>query len=107
MKRCILTVMFFCLLCVSAYADVTTDTSTTITAVRVESKWGFISYAAPIADESCSGNRVYIDLTDETDRVAYTTALAAFFAQKSVKIRAVSDGVKVFGACLLYDIYVY
>ena len=91
----------------SAFAAVTTGTDTTVSALRVESGWGFISYPTAISDSNCPGNRVYVKLDSDKGKTAYSTAMAAFMAQKPVKIRAVSDSAKVYGACELYDILMY
>ena len=79
-----------------------------ITNVRVEGIYGFIGFDIGFSSPStCGGNRVWIDLREETERMKYSTALAAFTAGKKVNIRANerSRGV-VFGACQMYDIYV-
>jgi hypothetical protein len=77
-----------------------------INAVRVESRWGFVSFSNHAGPAACPANRVYLNLDNEIHRVAYSTALAAFMSGKPVAIRADDVPSKVFGACALYDIYV-
>ena len=79
-----------------------------ITNIRVEGIYGFIGFSTGFSSPStCGGNRVWVDLSNEVERIKYSTALAAFTAGKKVNIRANerSRGV-VFGACQMYDIYV-
>ena len=93
----------------AAIISVTTNsesTQSTISAVRVESRWAFVSVDNPALPSACPNSRVYLNLESESHKVAYSTALAAFMAGKSVAIRADTVPSQVFGACQLYDIYV-
>ncbi|WP_054114249.1 hypothetical protein [Marinagarivorans algicola] len=77
-----------------------------VTALRVESHWGFVSFDNNIGNRDCPKNRVYLNLKSEVHRVAYSTAMAAYMAGKVVEIRADNRIPKVFSACSLYDIVV-
>ncbi|AIW21382.1 hypothetical protein F0267_24665 [Vibrio coralliilyticus] len=88
----------------AAVLEVTTSLSK-VSAVRVESKWGFISFSNQ-SQSACSNGRVYVDLDSEYHKISYSTALAAYMSGKSVTIRADDAAAKVFGACRIYDIYV-
>lgn len=93
----------------AAIIPVTTNSQSTqskVSAVRVESRWAFVSFDSPALPSDCPNSRVYLNLESESHKVAYSTALAAFMSGKNVAIRADTAPSQVFGACQLYDIYV-
>jgi hypothetical protein len=83
-----------------------TQSGAKISAVRIESRWGFISFTNRSSPAACPEARVDLNLESEPHRMAYSTALAAFMAEKHVVIRVDDASAKVFNACSLYDIYV-
>ena len=84
---------------------VTTNTSK-ISAVRIESRWGFVSFSDQ-SISACSNGRVYLNLDNEFHKAAYSTALAAYMSGKKIAIRADDAAPLVFGACQIYDILIY
>jgi hypothetical protein len=94
-------------LLLSANASAVTSSSVgKIAGLRVEETTGLASLPQNISDDTGECSRVWIDLTEDSDRVAYSTFLMAFAADKTVHIRAESNGSKRYGACDFYDIYI-
>jgi len=77
-----------------------------IVGLRVEGVAGLISFSVNPSDTECI-SRYWVDLREETEKVKFSVAMMAFSAGKDVNLRASPDSNKVFGACKLYDIYVY
>ena len=79
--------------------------------VRVEGNYGFVGMEGelPWAEQlDCSGERFWIDLNNEVDRIKYSTALAAMMTKKRLYVRVqTSSDTKIFGACKNYDLMVY
>lgn len=93
------------LLSVNAMA-VTGTSAGKIGGVRIEGTTGLATLPQNVEDGSEVCSRVWVDLTKDFDRAAYSTFLMAFAADKTVHIRAVSNGSKRYGACDFYDIYI-
>ncbi len=74
--------------------------------VRIEGSTGLATLPQNVNDDTGVCSRVWVDLTKDFDRAAYSTFLMAFAADKIVHIRAESNGSKRYGACDLYDIYI-
>lgn len=96
-----------CLLFSLSVNAVTSAYQGKILGVRVEATTGLISLATPISDGDPACGRVWLDLLDESDRVAYSTFLMAFASNQTVEIRAkAGTDNKRYGACEFYDVYI-
>lgn len=74
--------------------------------IRIEGTTGLVTLPQNIDDGTRECSRVWVDLTKDFDRAAYSTFLMAFAADKTVHIRAESNGSPRYGACDFYDIYI-
>lgn len=77
-----------------------------IGAVRVEGTTGLVTLPQSINDGTTECSRVWMDLTKDYDRAAYSTFLMAFASNMRVHIRAVENGTTRYGACDFYDVYI-
>lgn len=92
---------------ISFNATAVSPTSTgKIGGIRIEGTTGLISLPQNVNDGSRECSRVWVDLTKDFDRAAYSTFMMAFAADKTVSIRAESNGSTRYGACDFYDVYI-
>jgi hypothetical protein len=66
-----------------------------------------LSFSEPFEQGSGCKDKVWIPLNTEIDRAKYSLALMAYFARKTVTIRAFNEPANRLAAeCLLYDMIV-
>ena len=99
-------ILFLVMFSLPTFGAVTGTFAGKILGVRVEGATGLISLPQNIVDGDYVCSRVWLDLTKDYDRVAYSTFLMAFSADKTVHIRAISEGALRLGACNFYDVYI-
>ena len=75
-----------------------------ITEIGYEAGRGLIRIDKNINESGCSG--AYADLSDDGQKAAYSTALAAKMAGSKVKIRFETDGVKYYAYCKIFQLTV-
>ncbi|TVZ37646.1 hypothetical protein P886_1988 [Alteromonadaceae bacterium 2753L.S.0a.02] len=73
-----------------------------ITTLSYEAQRGIIRIDKSFTDNGCTG--AYADLTDEAQRVAYSTALAAKMANQKVRLRMEIGGVDYYSNCKVFEI---
>ncbi len=99
------------LLASSSYSAVSGSHTGKALSLRVEAVYGFLTLEGtlPWAEEAgCNEKRVWIDISEDSGKLQYSTALAALAAKNNLYVRAYTDSNKiVFGACKLYDIIIY
>lgn len=77
-----------------------------ISSLRIEGTVAFIGVSSAFAGSTQCDSRVWLDMSNPIGRAVYATALTAFQNKQEIWIRAHEEGARVFGACILYDIYI-
>ena len=78
-----------------------------IVGIRLEGTAGLITLPSNVIAGTTECQRVWVDLTQDSDRTAFSVAMMAFADDMTVTIRAVSNGKIRHGACDFYDIYIH
>lgn len=97
---------FAILIASSSFADIVSAPRQKVENLRVEGVAGLIGFSNNPSSTECT-SRFWVDLNDEVDRIKFSVAMMAFSAGKEVLLRADTSKTKAYGACRLYDIFVY